>query len=355
MPTAPKKDPLTLTAEELLKIDENQPEKLFPRDTDGIKALYRALARQWHPDANHSKQAPDVLTHINLLHAKAKDKLAHDTWQEAGIFTCKLKDGKTFRVRSDASHDFELGTLHISPTTATYVVKKDYEDLFKNALTHIQSFKFADDKMRTVYTQSLPIIHKTYESADAFILTVKKRSDDILLRDLYPHLPKDTRDKHVTWIMSRLQEMVRYLDYSGIAHNAITLDTVFASPSQHSIGLFGGWWYAKPFGEKMDYVPAAAVDYLPDTRGKAYTAVNHVDAEMVKAAGRELLGDRGGTRLPMLKTAPQPMIDFLRLPSTGNAQKDLVQWYQEVLPKSFGARRFTELPITYSDIYQPGG
>jgi hypothetical protein len=254
-----------------------------------------------------------------------------------------------------------LGTAHFSPTTITYVIGREHTALVRNAVRRIGALAFLDDdnkpdeKIKDVYAPCLPTTFKTYETDNAFILAVRKRSDDVRLRDLLPLIPKENLAKHVAWITSRMHEMVRYLDHAGITHNAITLDTVFASPSKHTIGLFGGWWYARPFGEQMTFVPGETTEFLPDIDGKPILADGKPDREMIRAAARELLGDRDGTRLTALKTAPQTMIDYLRLPSSGNPQTDLHDWYQTVLPKSFGARRFTELPVSYSDVYQPGG
>jgi hypothetical protein len=349
-----------LTAAQILALDEKTPERLFPRDEAEVKRIYHGLAKIWYPDVNPDPLAADVFKRLAALHEAAKQKLTNNTWQEPGTFTCHLKSGKTFRVRSDAVRDFELGTLHVSPTTITYVVDRQYADLFQNAVQRIKALAFLDDKgkpsakMKEVYAPCLPTVFKTYEAESAFILTIKKRPDDVRLRDLLPHLPKDTRDRHVAWITSRMLEMGRYLDHAGLTHNAMTLDTVFASPSGHTIGLFGGWWYAAPFGTPLTAVPGEATEFLPDTGSNPVYADGTPDREMIRAAARELLGDRGGTRFTMSKPAPQPMIDFLRLPSSGSAQNDLHDWYQDFLPRSFGPRRFTKLPVTYSDVYQPG-
>jgi len=358
--TSPLKKLGDLSAEEILAIPIQEPEQVFARSADEITNTYREFVKKWFPDVNHHPKAADVFRHVTTLREKAKEKLVKGTWSEAGYVTTRLKDGRTLRIKSDKKFDFELGTAHISANAINYVINREHADLFQNAIKRIGALTFLkngkpDAKLKDVYSPSLPIAYKTYETDDTFILTVKKKPDDIRLRDLLPRLPKDTCAKHVAWITSRLHEMVRYLDHAGISHNAITLDTVFASPSDHTIGLFGGWWYAAAFGEPLKAVPGETTDYLPDTGSKPILADGKPDREMIRAAARELLGDRGGTRLIATKAAPQPMTSYLRMPSSGNAQKDIQDWYQSVLPPSFGARRFTELPLSYSDIYQPVG
>jgi hypothetical protein len=346
--------PETLTADALLGIHE--PERVFAANFKEIATLYHRLAKIWYPDQNKSAQARAVFEHIVALKNSAEKKLTDGTWQEPGCFTCRLANGKLFKVRSDARRDFDLGTMHISPTTVTYVISKEYETLFRNALANFAKLPFADDKMKKMYATRLPTTFKTYETTDSLIVTVRKAKDEVLLRDLIPHLKKERLDCHAAWITSRLIEMVRYLDYAGLSHNAITPDTVFVSPQGHSISLLGGWWYAKPLGQQLDFVPGEAIDYLPQNAGTTPAiATLKVDLEMVRATSREILGDRGGTRLSLLKTAPEPVLTYLRTPSSGDPQNDLATWYEKIMPQAFGPRRFTELKVTYSDIYQPGG
>ncbi|MDD5586206.1 MAG: hypothetical protein PHY92_04515 [Alphaproteobacteria bacterium] len=346
---------LKLTADEILAINPGNPEALFRPDLDGITSDFRALSKKWFPDLNKDPKASDVQRRLIDLRNSAKDKLDRNEWQQVGYFTCSLSNGKKFRVRSDKSQAFELGTMHISPTTLTYVVWHEHADLFMNAVSVFGAFTFPDDKVKKVYAPCLPTDFRTYETPDTLILTLRKKPEDVLLRDLLPHMAKKDLARHVAWVMSRLHEMARYLDCSGIVHNAVTLDNVFASPSDHTIGLFGGWWYATPLNKLLKAVPAGTEEFLSDETLQTGMPDQKVDLEMIRAVGRELLGDRGGTRLPILKCAPEPMINYLRLPSSGDAQKDLEHWYQAVLPKSYGARRFIELKVRYSDVYPTKG
>lgn len=346
---------LDLTADDILTINPDNPEALFQPSFDAIAKAFRALSKKWFPDLNKDPRAADVQRRLLDLRNAAKDKLAHDAWQQVGTFSCALANGKKFRVRADVSRTFELGTMHISPNTLTYVISRDHVDLFARAAALLDEFTFPDDKVKKVYAPCLPAEFKTYEAPDSLILTLRKKEDDVLLRDLLPFMAKKDLGRHVAWVMSRLHEMARYLDYAGIVHNAFTMDNVFVSPSQHTIGLFGGWWYATPLDQPLQAIPAEAEEFLSDKVFKTGRSEARVDLEMIRAIGRELLGDRGGTRLLLGKPAPDAMIDYLRLPSSGDAQKDLTHWYQDVLPKSFGPRRFVELNVRYSDVYPTKG
>ena len=90
--TAPGADIEKLTAEQILLIDDKMPEKLFPRDAEEVTRIYRVLAKKWFPDLNRDPKATAVFEHLTKLRETAKEKLANSSWQEPGVFTCRLKD-----------------------------------------------------------------------------------------------------------------------------------------------------------------------------------------------------------------------------------------------------------------------
>ena len=57
-----------------------------------------------------------------------------------------------------------------------------------------------------------------------------------------------------------------------------------------------------------------------------------------------------GARLARDKAAPQPMLDWLRLPASGSPVRDYQAW-QQVLKASFGERRFVKLNLSTTDLY----
>jgi hypothetical protein len=328
-------------ADEILAIPVDQPERLFGADSSLVKKMYREFAKYWHTDTNKSPIAKKVVAHVNVLHDAAMKKIADNTWQEPGFFQCKLNGGKTFRVRSDATRKFELGEMHISPTTLTFHVAGN-TDLVERF--YKRDHKWADTKMADAFRKSVPSERAIYEAPGAYLITVKKRLDDILLRDLIPHLVKhkDT-ERHAAWIISRLLGMCRYLDWAGLNHNAITADTVFVSPANHTIGLFGGWWYHSEYGKKPIALPGVSMPYMK----KKWQG--EIDRAMVRDLGLEILGDRNGTGLEIRKKVPAEILSFLLEPSI-DSQRDLETWFR-VVEKSWGQRRFLQLNINYRDVY----
>jgi hypothetical protein len=157
--------------------------------------------------------------------------------------------------------------------------------------------------------------------------------------------------RHVAWIVSALLNVCCYLQYAGLVHNALSPDTCFIAPPDHTVSVLGGWWYAAPAGERMTAAPAATIAWGPHHLLASGRADMRTDLELVRAIGRELLGDVSGVRLARTGAAPAALIDWLRLPASSDPIEDYRTWRTRVLPDSFGARRFVELPLTQSDIY----
>ncbi len=338
----------SLAAESILAVGVDRPEDLFGRDPSCLVARYHALARRWHPDTCDDPRATEVFQHVSELRASGERRIQDGSWREPGTFSCALAGGKTLRVSSDASGDFELGQWHVSATTLTYSVRREFSDLFDNGIRAARTLKFGSDKMRDACQACLPTTLVTYEAASGDrIATIRKLPDAVRLRDLIPHLT-DKRDRHAAWITSRLHELARYLEYAGVTHCGITAENVLVSPSQHSACLLGGWWYATPFGERVTAAPSEAVALMRAPHTMNYDGA--IARAMTRSLALEVLGDRAGSRLTAARAAPQGIIDFLRSPSTGDAQADLSGWHR-VLDHAFGPRRFVELSVGYRDVY----
>ncbi|MCC9000305.1 MAG: hypothetical protein LM522_12585, partial [Candidatus Contendobacter sp.] len=131
----------------------------------------------------------------------------------------------------------------------------------------------------------------------------------------------------------------------------IGVDAGFISPHQHRSALLGGWWYAVRQGERMRAAPAVTLQYAPGEVITRKCGDIRTDLELIRALGRELLGDVTGARLAREKVAPPPMLDWLRFPAPRSAVDDYHTWQRRVLTASFGERRFLKLDLSADDLY----
>lgn len=352
-----------LPAEKLLSITENEPERLFSDNLLAAKDEYHQLVKRWHPDHDKTPQGEEVFKLVATLYRIASERLDKGTWKEPGekiedeeanvLKLRSLDKNKALKIiRYLKKVPFELGDMYIGKTIVAYVVKNDFADLFENARKTIARFAYASPEMKKEVGRYLPTIESAFYTNDACVMVVRKAPDLVRLQDVIDHFGGRLDPAHVAWIQNTMLNLTCYLKYAGLTHNAISLDTYFISPPQHSGALLGGWWYALPVGAKFTTAPLRTTRYAPPDVLRSHLADCRTDLELVRAVGREMLGDVTGMKLAAEKIAPQQMIDYLRLPTTGKPQRDYEVWAKVVLPACFGKRRFVSMGITNSDIYK---
>lgn len=349
---------LNRSAAAILAIPDNEPESLFGGEPAHQRDEYLALLKKWHPDRNSDAQASKVSAHISVLNKKAQEKLAAGTWSPPGVLKLSAADGHVYELRYVKKHAFELGELYVGKKIVAYVLNKALgDDLVKNGLFTFQNLQFADAKMEKEFAGKLPQLIKHFETQDSHVVVLRKDPDMVLLADLRDYMKASTGKpldpKHVAWITSRLNSFACLLQVNGLTHNGMAADTVFVSPAMHTAALLGGWWYAARESTALKGLPGHAVDVVPSAILKDGKADRRIDLEMIRAVGRDLLGDPTGTLLLRDKSVPPALAHWLTSAAPADAFANFHEWSDETLKRSFGARRFTELRVSFGDIYHP--
>ena len=339
------------SAAAILRIAPSRPELLFPGDEVAVHQLYRQLASRWHPDRSKDPQATEVFQRIGALYAAAREQISSGRWRPAcGERVLNGGDGRQYRIKHFARRTFELGELLIGKELVSFLITPDAADLYAAALRMLRTLPFASKSMQEQISPWLPQVQAALEGAEHCALVLQKPDDTVLLADLVDHLHGIVPPRHVAWMLSALYNLACYLEWAGITHNAIGPDTVFVSPQRHAVALLGGWWYAAPTGGRLTALPQRTVDTVPHDIVNTRIAAQRCDLELIRATGRELLGDASGVRLLRDPSVPQPMADWLQHPSSGSAVGDYQLW-RDSLYRSFGERRFVRLDITPKQIY----
>jgi hypothetical protein len=325
------------------------PEKLFTGDEEAARLEYRKLAMRWHPD-RHGDAA--VFAHINKLYETALRKLKDGVWQTPGRLLIKGKDGKEYSVLYRQHHSFELGDMYVGDSIVTYVVENQYSDLVHSAIAQLGNMKYANSAMRAEVNRYLPQVAEHVEINGSTVVALHKEPDHLLLRDVLQHFGGKLDQRHVAWILSCLYNLRCYLEWAGLAHNDLSPDTYFVAPIRHTGVLMGGWWYAARFGDKMKALPKRTLTYIPRPVLDSKVAHPITDSELVRATGRELLGDIVGTSLVTMVDLPKAMLQWLRGAGMESAVTEYETWSNKVLIDSFGARRYVKLDVSASDLYK---
>lgn len=338
-----------MNAEEILRIPVNQPELLFNRLL--VKKEYRELARFWHPDISKDSQSSKVFAHIGILYTEALKKLKEDSWIIPGIKEFVSVSGTRYRVKYRYNQKFELGNIYVSDTVLIYEIENQYEDLFKSGVKFIKSFVFPNPTMESKMKMLLPNIKQEFKTSTHSVLVLSKTVDLVPLRCFHTYSKKNIDPKHVAWVISRLHNFLCYFQWASIYHNDISIDNCLVSLEHHSLVLTGGWWYAKRQGEKIKKVSKRTYSFMTQEMKDTKKPNSNLDFELVRSIGRELLGDETGTTLLMNKSIPKVVLNWLKLPQTGDAYKDFDIWQNKVLVKAWGKREFIKLDVPIEDIY----
>ena len=348
------RDYASLSAAALLAIPDDRPERLFKGGAGEVKKAYRLLAMKWHPDRSRDPGALAVFQHIARMMENAEEKIACGDWPGRGRLQLAALDGKTYEINYLRRHRFELGSMYVANTVVAFEIDRTHADLVTHAQRSIRELDYADAGMREQIARHLPAFPfaGAFDTDTACVVVLRKTPDLLLLRDVLDHFGGRMDARHVAWVVSSLLNLCCYFQYAGITHNALSPDTCFMSPLEHSVAVLGGWWYAAPHGARMVAAPERTLAWAPHELLASGRADVRTDLELVRAIGRELLGDVTGTRLYREGSARPAMIDWLRLPASDNPVEEYRTWRTQVLHDSFGARRFAELPLTQSDIYR---
>ena len=340
-----------LTSAEILSIPKDCPERLFTKT--GWKKELKILYIQWHPDKHPDSNTNEICSHFQALSVEAEKKIANNTWNGPAELEF-ISDGKTFRLSYKKMHNFELGKMYISSTKICYVIKPEFEDLFRNGIKVIQSVKYPSKKFEDEFKKFVPNIVKVAINTNiGHVLVLEKTPDVFMLQDLIDYLPdKRLPPRHSMWVISSLSNLLCFLEYNNIAHLGISPQTVFVSPEYHSCMIFGGWWYARTVNEKMIAIPSQLTKILPSSVFVDKLAKTQYDRHLVKAIGLASLGDKTLTGSTLIKDniVPKPILDWLRATPTKTSVEEYSNW-DKALTDGLGKRKFVKLDINPTNIY----
>lgn len=343
---------LTISAAALLAIPWWRPELLFTGDDEADKALYRTLALGFHPD-RHPEHA-EAFKHLGELKAARDRQIADDAWGGAGVQELRLARGKRLTLRYLRRFPFELGTLLIGRRSVTYLLRDEHRALYAHAVRVIQGFRWADEAMRQEVQRFLPRIELRAETSAGPVLVISRPPDVVRLRDALDHLGGRMDPRHVAWILGTLHNLGAYLQWAGLTHNAIDLDSYFISPGSHSGMLLGGWWYARTAGDRMTHLPGASADVwrtiVPPHAAAAREATPRLDRELIRRVGRALLGDPAGSRLLRDARIPHALRRWVTTPGADDGIEDYADW-ERARDAAFARRRFVVMDLTPREMY----
>lgn len=120
------------------------------------------------------------------------------------------------------------------------------------------------------------------------------------------------KPEHAAWIVSRLENLCCLFEFSELAHNGISINSVFINPRTHEVFLPGGWWKTYKKSSSRDKTDLYAIR---------------------KVAGQIIDEYKN--------IAPNEFIKFIKGIPAQDAYSDFELW-DTVIEKGFGGHKFVK-------------
>jgi hypothetical protein len=338
----------------ILSIPLDEPERLFVSPAE-LRTEYIALLKHWHPDTCLEpvtvEEAAGITAHITALYSAAQTLIRSGVWRarRGGEMFLTGKDGKTRQIKFRVRRPFEIGEMLIGRQVITYMIPRTHEALVLAGLKAIGSIKYPSSflSMRSQF----PDVIGNFETADDYVIVVRKDINDVTVADLLAHLGGRIDPRHAAWIVSGLLNNLSFLGrVNGMAHNGLSPSTVWVNTIRHKVSFLGGFWYSAEIGRAITHLPPFSHTYAGRELLKTKKASPILDIECARAIGRFAMGDVSGGSFRLRDDIPAAITQFLRSPSRPNAVAEYESWYS-ALHDAYGVRQFHRWEVFGDDVY----
>ena len=315
---------------------------IFTQNLSECKVLYRDLCKICHPDVCKDKNANEAFSKLNSFYKEAISAIQSGNWKSSKLIKINVSSGKSIQFKPLYFFTFELGKCYVTDLHIIYIFDFSKKKFYNNYRKKVENLFYIDDKMRKKFKPLFPSIYKEYDSDKGqHILVLNKPKEIYPFKAVMENFYKgNIPARHLAWIITRLINICAYFKMNNLVHNGINIDNCFIDLSDHSIYLFGGWYYCVNQNEKMIGTTKDIFNVMTPKVKANKTADFTTDIESVKALGRKLIR----------ADAPTPFIDFLNSGSSDDAVKELSKW-EKALNDSFGKRKFIVINSSKEQIY----
>ena len=286
-----------------------------------------------HEDTDYYKQFYKRMRSFFTLSKDEQERRlkADELWETAEDKKFECLDGKDIEVRYLYSHKDPAADSYTARRNIIYHFEEknaDCVEKFRKAISMLD-YPSADTKSLSDF---FPHINGGFElEGNERLLVITKGEDEYPLR-LFGTLS----GRHVAWIISRLENLCCVLEYNGLAHADLNIDSIYINPYDHTAFLYGNWWNAGKHNTHTRGIFLDVADNLVNLRKIA----------------KELLGFKADEKvIPDGDNIPQALADFINGSPKVNAYEDFAYW-DEMLIKAFGERKFINMDTEDGEIYK---
>lgn len=345
-----------MTVKELLAI--KKPGDLYSFDEKKRKEEYKKLIKEYHPDDIEDKKTKtkqeqkEAFEQVVKLYQQAQELAKKGRWEKTNYIRLQKTDGKSVECFYLTSWNFELGTCYVCRRHILYLIDSDKKKFYEKAISLLSHLPYQDTLLKKEFAPFFPKLADFYETMDGFLgIVLEKETEVYPLNCLIDYFDGKIPVKHIAWIISRLSNLACYFNIHKLVHNGITIHNCFVSPKNHTIYLYGGWWYMAEEGEHLTGITKEIYELMPIKAKTEQFAAIITDLESIKQLGRKLCGEANINKFRCLDFVPDGMKDFLTAGSSEDAIEEFEKW-EIALKQSFGPRKFIPLSVTETEIYQ---
>ena len=355
---------LTLSSETLKKA--SYPEALFPKDMqapsiDQFKDALRKLRSKWHALATESTSNSDTFTHVCSLLESGVSRLEKGLWGRGNV--------RTFATKSETICFVSYDKIHVTPGLHTrlesrhlvhHLYPEHHRGLVKNLsvnfladlgiadITWSPAKSGLDVRLRKEFETQLSIKPQLREVEEGLLVTFRKPEGFVNLGDLIAKRGP-VPEIHVRWILSRAYNLACFMQVMGLYNLDLSPSSLYVHPVKHSLIAVDGWQYQSLKSPALTVITGRTLSVDPvlkDTK----KATASTAGKLVKALGRELLGDLHGADLLRDKGIPGEVLKWLTSPVSGDVITDYSGWGK--ILDSLGRRQFVNWDVNTEGLYE---
>ena len=305
------------------------------RDENKIREQYREYAKIIHPDICTEDGAVDAFQKLYGLYTRALENLKNGTWEQNEMLWVPGQKGIKYLNKKP----FELGTRYVTDDEVIYIFDSGKEKYLKQFLDSIQKLKNAVPNLVAGFKMRFPRVNHSTSNA----LYLAKKSKEYPLDSAIAAYKNTMDGRTIAWMISRMCDLLCYLDHVELVHNGLKMDNIFVNFEDHTISIYGGFWYAVPKRTRMIGAPKEIFDLMPSSVKTSKMSDPITDAESVKAMFRDII--KGNS------TVPEPVKRWLNSGSTSEPVTEFKKWDYE-LEAAYGERKFFSFSVNPDEIYK---
>lgn len=251
---------------------------------------------------------------------EAKRQRNESLWDNADVVTFTTTEGQAVELKYLHSYSDKCADVFVTRRNIAFHFRDGMNAKAEHMRRMISSIDYPSADTRSL-SDFFPRVTGAFMLDDGTSLVViNKREEEYPLR-LFGKLG----GRHIAWIISRLENLCCVLEYNGLVHPEIDADTVYINPNNHTACLYCNWWSVEQKNMRGLYSSA-------NLTGLRNTAKALLETEEVTP------------------DTPKALLDFINSSPKIDAYEDFAYW-DEMLIKAFGERKFIKMDKEDSDIY----